>query len=80
MKKREASKVETDERESRRVARRVRAVEALRKSILSAASLLQADPNVSKDTWDYLETDVRCAANALDDISLADRLGLFSKS
>lgn len=46
-------------------------VERLRKAILSAASLLQEVPEgqlPDEDTLDFLDTDVRAALSALEDI------------
>jgi hypothetical protein len=50
--------------------KRAETIEKIRKAVLSAASLLQDDPQVSDDTLDFLEADIRCAVNALSDLEL----------
>jgi len=43
--------------------------ETIRKAIMSAATLIQDDPEIGEDTLDFLEADIRAAANALDDLT-----------
>lgn len=45
-----------------------KARETIKKAIMSAASLLQDDPEIGEDTLDFLESDIRAAAEALDDL------------
>jgi hypothetical protein len=49
-------------------AKRRDTIATLRKAILSAASLLQDDPDLSEDTLEFLEADIRCAAQKFDEL------------